>query len=119
MAGYPHPATSQRSTEQQPRPRPTLHIAITDGRLEPAGTTSIATGPAAAPALITQDAVDLLLSAEIRRVRVRGADLCAARLLDRSPAHNRRWCSMSRCGNGTKVRLHQARARRSGHTPAG
>ncbi|MFJ5035058.1 hypothetical protein ACIQB5_45095 [Streptomyces sp. NPDC088560] len=25
---------------------------------------------------------------------------------------------MSRCGNRTKVRLHQARARRSEHTPA-
>ncbi|MFJ9151685.1 CGNR zinc finger domain-containing protein [Streptomyces sp. NPDC102270] len=37
--------------------------------------------------------------------------------MDRSPAHNRRWCCMSRCGNRTKVRLHQARARRSEHTP--
>ncbi|WP_217236357.1 CGNR zinc finger domain-containing protein [Streptomyces sp. AC555_RSS877] len=47
-----------------------------------------------------------------------GADTCALRFLDRSPAHNRRWCSMSRCGNRTKVRLHQARARRSERTPA-
>ncbi|MGA6222093.1 CGNR zinc finger domain-containing protein [Streptomyces umbrinus] len=98
--------------------RPTLQIAITDGRLEPAGTTSIATDAAAVLALIAQDAVDLLLSAEIRRVRVCGADMCALRFVDRSPARNRRWCSMSRCGNRTKVRLHQARARRSGHTPA-
>ncbi|WP_258564638.1 CGNR zinc finger domain-containing protein [Streptomyces himalayensis] len=44
--------------------------------------------------------------------------MCALRFLDRSPAHNRRWCSMSRCGNRTKVRLHQARARRSEHTRA-
>ncbi|MFF6787082.1 CGNR zinc finger domain-containing protein [Streptomyces sp. NPDC012510] len=49
---------------------------------------------------------------------MRGADTCVLRFLDRSPAHNRRWCSMSRCGNRTKVRLHQARARRSEHTPA-
>ncbi|MDX3243542.1 CGNR zinc finger domain-containing protein [Streptomyces sp. ME18-1-4] len=99
-------------------PRPALQIAVTDGRLEPAGTASIATDASAALALIAQDAVDLLLSAEIRRVRVCGADECALRFVDRSPARNRRWCSMSRCGNRTKVRLHQARARRSEHTPA-
>ena len=97
-------------------PRPTPQIAITDGRLEAAPTTSLATDAAAARALIAQDAVDLLLSAELRRVRVCGADMCALRFVDRSPAHNRRWCSMSRCGNRTKVRLHQARARRSEHT---
>ncbi|WP_293994919.1 CGNR zinc finger domain-containing protein [Streptomyces sp.] len=85
---------------------------------EPAGTTSIATDASTAPALIAQDAVERLLSAEIRRVRVCGANRCALRFLDRSPAHNRRWCSMSRCGNRTKVRLHQARARRGEHTPA-
>jgi len=99
-------------------PRPALQIAVTDGRLEPAGTASFATDASAALALIAQDAVDLLLSAEIRRVRVCGADDCALRFVDRSPARNRRWCSMSRCGNRTKVRLHQARARRSEPTPA-
>ncbi|MFH8834731.1 CGNR zinc finger domain-containing protein [Streptomyces lincolnensis] len=54
----------------------------------------------------------------MRRVRVCGADECALRFVDRSPARNRRWCSMSRCANRTKVRLHQARARQSEHTPA-
>ncbi|WP_254402483.1 CGNR zinc finger domain-containing protein [Streptomyces sp. AC555_RSS877] len=95
-----------------------MQIAVTDGRLEPAGTASIATDVSAALALIAHDAVELLLSAEIRRVRVCGADECALRFADRSPARNRRWCSMSRCGNRPKVRLHQARARRSEHTPA-
>ncbi len=99
-------------------PRPALQIAVTDGRLEPAGTASIATDTPAALALLAQDAVDLLLSAEIRRVRVCGADHCALRFVDRSPARNRRWCSMSRCGNRTKVRLHQARSRRSEPTAA-
>ncbi|GAB2991873.1 hypothetical protein GCM10023080_067070 [Streptomyces pseudoechinosporeus] len=70
--------------------------------------------PHASAAVVAHDAVDLLLSAEIRRVRVCGADRCALRFLDRSPARNRRWCSMSRCGNRTKVRLHQARTRQSG-----
>lgn len=100
-------------------PLPAPQIAITDGRLEPAVTTSFATDPAEALALVAQDAVDLLLSAEIHRVRVCGADTCTLRFLDRSPAHNRRWCSMSRCGNRTKVRLHQARARQSERAPEG
>jgi predicted RNA-binding Zn ribbon-like protein len=95
-------------------PRPALHLVITGDRLEPAGPTPLAADPALALALIAQDAVDLLLSAEIRRVRVCGADRCALRFLDRSPARNRRWCSMARCGNRTKVRLHQARARQNG-----
>ncbi|MET9792764.1 CGNR zinc finger domain-containing protein [Streptomyces canus] len=58
------------------------------------------------------------LSSEIRRVRVCRTDECALRFVDHSPARNRRWCSMSRCGNRRKVRLHQARARRSEDTPA-
>ncbi|OMI39844.1 CGNR zinc finger domain-containing protein [Streptomyces sparsogenes] len=44
-------------------------------------------------------------------VRTCGSERCALRFVDRSPAHNRRWCSMSRCGNRTKVRLHEARSR--------
>ncbi|WSQ06901.1 ABATE domain-containing protein [Streptomyces sp. NBC_01231] len=95
-------------------PRPALHIVISHDRLEPAGTSTHAADPTLALALVAQDAVDLLLSSEIRRVRVCGADRCALRFLDRSPAHNRRWCSMSRCGNRTKVRLHQARTRQGG-----
>ncbi|WP_069758591.1 ABATE domain-containing protein [Streptomyces sp. LUP47B] len=97
-------------------PRSALQLVINGDRLEPVGPTPLAADPALALALIAQDAVDLLLSAEIRRVRVCGADNCALRFLDRSPARNRRWCSMSRCGNRTKVRLHQVRARQSGPT---
>jgi predicted RNA-binding Zn ribbon-like protein len=97
-------------------PRPALQMTVRDGHLEPAGVSSAAADAAAALALIAQDAVDLLLSPEIRRVRVCGANECALRFVDRSPAGNRRWCSMSRCGNRVKVRLHQARARRSEHT---
>ncbi|MCZ0985962.1 CGNR zinc finger domain-containing protein [Streptomyces diastatochromogenes] len=95
-------------------PRPALQLAVRDGRLEPAGTVNRACDPTASLALIAQDAVDLVLSAEIRRVRICGAERCALRFVDRSPARNRRWCSMSRCGNRTKVRLHQARARGAG-----
>jgi predicted RNA-binding Zn ribbon-like protein len=97
-------------------PRPALQLVITGDRLESADPSPLAADPALALALIAQDAVDLLLSGEIRRVRVCEADNCTLRFLDRSPARNRRWCSMSRCGNRAKARLHQARARQSGPT---
>ncbi|MFI9081446.1 CGNR zinc finger domain-containing protein [Streptomyces sioyaensis] len=42
---------------------------------------------------------------------------CGLRFLNRSPAHTRRWRSMSRCGNRAKVRLHQERARQRDHVP--
>ncbi|MGW2520280.1 CGNR zinc finger domain-containing protein [Streptomyces sp. NPDC001617] len=44
-------------------------------------------------------------------MRVYGSGRCALRFVDRSPAGDRSWCSMARCGNRTKVRLHQARSR--------
>jgi hypothetical protein len=84
------------------RPARPLNATIADGRLEPAGTTSIATDAAAASAMIAQETVALLPSAEIRRVRVCGADMYAPRFLDRSPAHSRRWCSMPRCGTARR-----------------
>ncbi|MEU2339578.1 CGNR zinc finger domain-containing protein [Streptomyces sp. NPDC013172] len=90
-------------------PSAALQLAVRDGHLEPAGTAIRTADPTTALALIAQDAVDLLLSAEIRRVRVCGAENCALRFVDRSAARNRRWCSMARCGNRTKARLHQAR----------
>ncbi|MFD5544827.1 CGNR zinc finger domain-containing protein [Streptomyces sp. NPDC127079] len=95
-------------------PRPALQLAVRDGHLEPSGTANRVCDPTAALALIAQDAVDLVLSDEIQRVRVCGAERCALRFVDRSPARNRRWCSMARCGNRAKVRLHQARARGTG-----
>jgi predicted RNA-binding Zn ribbon-like protein len=95
-------------------PRPALQLAVTDNGLEAVSTTTLVADPTLALALVAHDAVELLLSPEIRRVRVCGADRCALRFVDRSPARNRRWCSMSRCGNRTKVRLHQARSRQSG-----
>jgi predicted RNA-binding Zn ribbon-like protein len=66
-------------------------------------------------ALVAQDAIELLLSPEIRHVRVCGSERCALRFVDRSPGRNRRWCSMTRCGNRAKVRLHQARSRGLSH----
>lgn len=91
--------------------RPALRLVVRDGRLAGAPTADLAGDLDTALALVAQDAVDLLLSADVRHVRVCASDNCAVRFLDRSPARNRRWCSMSRCGNRAKVRLHQARSR--------
>ncbi|MET9292272.1 ABATE domain-containing protein [Streptomyces sp. NPDC003077] len=93
---------------------PAPQLALIDGRLSPIRAVHTPTDPTAGLALLAQDAIELLLSAEIRRVRVCGSDRCALRFVDRSPARNRRWCSMTRCGNRTKVRLHQARSRAVG-----
>ncbi|MEO3830274.1 ABATE domain-containing protein [Actinomadura sp. B10D3] len=93
-------------------PRPAPQAVIEDGRLVPGNDESRPDDPMTALGLVARDAVELLLSPEISRVRVCGADRCALRFVDRSPAHNRRWCSMTRCGNRTKVRAHQLRQRR-------
>jgi predicted RNA-binding Zn ribbon-like protein len=55
---------------------------------------------------VALDAIDLLTGAEL--LRVCAADDCGIRFADRSPAHNRQWCSMRRCGNRTKARRHYA-----------
>jgi predicted RNA-binding Zn ribbon-like protein len=63
----------------------------------------------AALARVAMDAIDLLTGDEL--VRVCAAYDCGIRFVDRSPARNRQWCSMRRCGNRTKARRHYARAR--------
>ncbi|MER7787458.1 ABATE domain-containing protein [Streptomyces sp. NPDC097640] len=92
-------------------PRPVLQLAIESGRLESSSAPHAAEDAAGGLGLVAQDAIELLLSPELRRVRICCSERCALRFVDRSPAHNRRWCSMTRCGNRTKARLHQARSR--------
>jgi predicted RNA-binding Zn ribbon-like protein len=64
--------------------------------------------PSAAGALgrVALDAIDLLTGDEL--LRVCAADDCGIRFADRSPARNRQWCSMRRCGNRSKARRHYA-----------
>lgn len=94
--------------------RPALHLVLRGDQLESSSAAQVAEGVTAGLGLVAQDAIELVLSPEIRRVRICGAEHCALRFVDRSPARNRRWCSMTRCGNRTKVRLHQARSRAGG-----
>ncbi|HWI32714.1 MAG TPA: ABATE domain-containing protein [Lapillicoccus sp.] len=59
-------------------------------------------------ASVAREAVHML-SDHADRIRECGADDCAVVYLDTSRSGNRRWCSMSRCGNRHKVREQRAR----------
>ena len=71
------------------------------------------TDPArAAVAAIALDAARMLgIEEQARRVRICASESCSARFYDRSPAAQRRWCSMALCGNEAKARRHRARVR--------
>ena len=70
------------------------------------------TDPArAAVAEIALDAARMLGTDEAQRIRVCASETCSARFYDRSPAGQRRWCSMATCGNEAKARRHRARVR--------
>jgi predicted RNA-binding Zn ribbon-like protein len=63
-----------------------------------------ASGPcSAALAVVARDAVDLLASEKLARVRECAAANCSLLFLDESRAGRRRWCAMTRCGNRAKA----------------
>lgn len=64
---------------------------------------------AAALAAIAVDAIELVLDNNSPLIRICALDTCGLRFVDRSPARNRQWCSMARCGNRAKARQHYAR----------
>ncbi|MEP6649537.1 MAG: ABATE domain-containing protein [Lapillicoccus sp.] len=68
---------------------------------------------------LAREAVHLLRE-HTDRIRECGGDNCAVVFLDTSRSANRRWCSMSRCGNRHKVREQRARqaAARTDHDRA-
>lgn len=66
---------------------------------------------------VAREAVHLLRD-HADRIRECSGDRCAVVYLDTSRSANRRWCSMSRCGNRHKVREQRARqAARSAQQP--
>ncbi|OPC80056.1 hypothetical protein B4N89_03015 [Embleya scabrispora] len=52
--------------------------------------------------LVARDAIDLVDSDAITRVRACAGPLCGALFLDESRPGTRRWCSMNTCGNRAK-----------------
>ena len=59
--------------------------------------------------ILSQSVSDLLLSADLARVRTCAVDTCRWLFLDTSKNHTRRWCNMKVCGNRMKARRFQAR----------
>ncbi|MGI5131312.1 CGNR zinc finger domain-containing protein [Pseudonocardia sp. CA-107938] len=68
-----------------------------------------ADGAELALAVLAADAVALVAGGARAQVRVCAHERCGLRFVDRSPAHNRQWCSMRRCGNRAKASRHHAR----------
>ncbi|MEO3804190.1 ABATE domain-containing protein [Nonomuraea sp. B1E8] len=95
-------------------PRPLPQLTIADGRLASGDTGAPVNDVSAALGLVARDAIELLLSSKVRRVRVCASDRCALRFLDQSQGGRRRWCSMSRCGNRVKAQRHHLRTRAPG-----
>ncbi|GGW64106.1 CGNR zinc finger domain-containing protein [Streptomyces xantholiticus] len=58
---------------------------------------------------VARDAVDLFTGPYAHRVRECGSHDCQLLFVDISRPGRRRWCSMERCGNRSKVRAHRAR----------
>jgi predicted RNA-binding Zn ribbon-like protein len=58
---------------------------------------------------IARDAIALFDEESHDRIRQCAADDCELVFFDESRSNNRRWCSMQRCGNRSKVRAHRAR----------
>lgn len=90
-------------------PTPRLELSP-DGKLR----TRQAPDPMEALARVAVDAIELLVSEDVRLVRICGSNTCGLRFLDRSRGRNRQWCSMARCGNREKARLHYARTKSLG-----
>jgi predicted RNA-binding Zn ribbon-like protein len=86
---------------------PVPHLAL-DGEERPVAAPRDES-TAAALARLAVDAVGLLTGDDL--LRVCAAPDCGVRFVDRSPARNRQWCSMRRCGNRFKARRHYDRTR--------
>ena len=78
-----------------------------EGGTRQAGRSRVRTGQALSA--MAREAIGLLAAVEEHRYRECAADDCQLVFHDESRSNNRRWCSMLRCGNRTKVRNHRAR----------
>ena len=66
-------------------------------------------------AAIARDAITLIGDLTENRLKMCASDSCRMLFVDASPAHRRRWCAMSLCGNRTKVAMHRQRQRDANH----
>ncbi|MFC1433558.1 ABATE domain-containing protein [Streptacidiphilus sp. N1-3] len=63
--------------------------------------------------LVARDAIDLVTSSAVNRVRECADESCSALFSDNSRPGNRRWCSMETCGN--RAKKSSLRSRSAGH----
>ncbi|MFI7586341.1 CGNR zinc finger domain-containing protein [Spongisporangium articulatum] len=69
---------------------------------------SVSTSATAGLSAIARDAIDLFTGPLGHRIRVCAAEDCELLFVDSSQPGTRRWCSMQRCGNLTKLRTHRS-----------
>ncbi|WP_297512615.1 ABATE domain-containing protein [uncultured Caulobacter sp.] len=79
--------------------------------LDPAGDRRLHGGVRALLASVAREAIELLGGPDGQRVRQCQGPTCAILFLDTSRAGDRRWCSMSACGNRAKVAAFRQRER--------
>ncbi|MBV9002839.1 MAG: ABATE domain-containing protein, partial [Solirubrobacterales bacterium] len=65
-------------------------------------------------ATIARDAVDLLSSPLVGRIRECGAPDCALLFVDTSRPGRRRWCSTAGCGNRVRTKAYRQRRKEAG-----
>jgi len=110
------PATYLRTLNEAAAAPPLVPAIAADGTRRWAAP---ATGSAICSTL-ARDAIDLLTGPAGGRIRQCAGDTCALVFVDTSRPGRRRWCSMTRCGNLHKQRVHRARASDPGpEAPAG
>ena len=61
---------------------------------------------------VTRAALDLLVSEELKNLRICASDKCGWLFLDKTKNHRRRWCDMKTCGNRVKARRHYERVKK-------
>ncbi|WP_170160556.1 CGNR zinc finger domain-containing protein [Prauserella muralis] len=84
---------------------PVRSVLTADGRLERHGDL------AAALSTVARDAIELIGSPELERVRECGRPECTRLFVDNSRGKPRRWCGMAECGNRVKAANYRRRQR--------
>lgn len=113
IAGVAHALNGQRDPNPDDIDTVNLFAAMPNippalpGGNRRAGHSSVHVGQALA--MIARDAVEVFGDRAHGRLRECAADDCQFVFYDESRSNNRRWCSMQRCGNRSKVRAHRAR----------
>lgn len=108
MAGeVPEPADEERFNSAASRPPmvPQLHGGTV--RLTPPG----GNDPAAALSTVARDAIGLLTSPDVERMRECAREECTLLFVDLSRPGRRRWCSSTRCGGRARAADYRRRRR--------